>query len=72
MDAIWIIVAGIFCAWTILRVLGSERERRIRDLKIIMAAAAPAAAPEPAPSNPTKHPPAFGRPASPVRSKVAR
>jgi hypothetical protein len=67
MEYAWIIGA-VICAWAMLRVIGAERERRVRDMTYTLAAPPrtepPAPAPKPASSN-SHRPPA-------VRSKAAR
>jgi hypothetical protein len=32
-----LIIGGVVCAWAALRVIGGERERRIRDLPAVIA-----------------------------------
>jgi hypothetical protein len=66
MDLPWMIVFGVVCAWAVLRVLGAERERRLRELRYRIAVQAAdhahaAASPEKANSD-----------KPPVRSKVVR
>ena len=46
MDWLVISLFAVACAWAVLRVLGGERQRRLRDLEIRLAIDA-AAAPEP-------------------------
>lgn len=55
-----LLIAATVCAWAALRVIGGERDRRIRDLANTIAATPP---PE-APALPSTNPP--------VRSKAAR
>jgi hypothetical protein len=70
MDAFYI-VAAILCAWATLRVIGSERERRIRDLPNVLAATRAAAIAAEAANAPQVGGPAAAH-NSPVRSKAAR
>lgn len=44
MDWPWLIGGGVVCAWAVLRVLGAERERRVRELHHKLAAQAAEAA----------------------------
>jgi len=66
-DLPWIIGGGIVLAWAVLRILGAERDRRVRELHHKIHAARP---PEPPP------PPKFHVVGSqlkrPVHSKVPR
>ena len=67
MDYLLLIFAAL-CAWTVLRVIGGERARRVHDMTIAIMTAAPPAPPalpdeNPAPST-ISHPP--------VRSKAGR
>jgi len=58
------IIAGLLCAWAILRILGGERERRVREL----VASLPAVETEGETSLPALPGPA----GTPVRSKLGR
>jgi hypothetical protein len=67
MDWVWIL-AAIFCAWTVLRVIGAERVRRMNEL-IVQIAAQQAQEP-PRPSKPAA--PGAAHANTPVRPKAAR
>jgi hypothetical protein len=67
MDWVWIL-AAMFTAWAVLRVIGAERQRRLQELLIQIAleqAEAPSRAQKLGPSAMPATPP-------PVRSKAAR
>lgn len=79
-DLAWLIVAGVVCAWAVLRVMGSERERRVRELHYRLASATPEAeahAPKGARAGGTQASKAARAgetpaPQGPVRSKLPR
>lgn len=66
MELPWMIGFGIVCGWAVLRVLGAERERRVRDLRLRIAAQPTDSAHSAKPADTS----AAAKP--PVRSKVAR
>ena len=57
---------GVVCGWAVLRVLGAERERRVRELRLRIAAQAAELAHSAKPAE------ASGVSKHPVRSKVVR
>lgn len=57
---------GVVCGWAVLRVLGAERERRVRELRYRIAAQAAELAHSIKPAD------ASGATKHPVRSKVVR
>lgn len=67
-----LVIAAVVCGWSMLRVLGGERERRVRDIVTTIASLPVAPRVEPAPTPPANTSTA-GQPAnSPVRSKATR
>jgi hypothetical protein len=66
MDLPWLIGGGVVCAWAVLRVLGAERERCVRELhhKFAVQAAEAAHTAKPVGGAVLEK--------SPVRSKVPR
>ena len=67
MDWVWIL-AAIFTAWAVLRVIGAERQRRLQELMIRIAIQQAEAPPRGPKSSSPAAPPA----APAVRSKAAR
>jgi len=67
MDWVWIL-AAIFTAWAVLRVIGAERQRRLQELLIQIAIEQAEAPARPQKSGLSATPPA----SPPVRSKAAR
>ena len=67
MDWVWIL-AAIFTAWAILRVIGAERQRRLQELMIQLAIQQAESSGRSQKSTPPGAPPT----SPPVRSKAAR
>jgi hypothetical protein len=66
-----LVIFGVLCAWTVLRVIGGERARRVHDLSLTIEVTA-APAPPALPALPDRNPPPATISHPPVRSKAGR